>query len=60
MQMLMEDLEIEVVKIHVVETEAVMAEVALIELVEVRFEFALLVGTVPQWGTSGHLQLIAK
>ena len=51
---------IEVGEIDVVETEiVVVTEVALVELVVVQFEFALLLGIVPQWGSSGHSPLPA-
>jgi len=53
----------DVVKIEVVEkeivTEAVVPKVVLIEVVVVQFEFAVLSGNVPQWGSSGHSPLPA-
>ena len=52
-----EVVEIEVVVTQIVVTEAVVIEVA---LVVVHFEFALLSGIVPQWGSSGHSPLPAK
>ena len=54
-----EVVEIEVVVAEIVMTEAAMTKVALIELVVVQFEFALLLGIVPQWGSSGHSPLPA-
>ena len=53
MQMSMEDVETEIVEAVVVEVEMV-PEVGLIELAIVQFEFALLSGIVPQWGSSAH------
>jgi len=59
-QTLMEVVESEVVETEIAVTEAVVTEVALIELLLVQFEFALLLGIVPQWGSSGHSPLPAK
>jgi len=39
--------------------EVVEREIAQIELVIVQFEFAQLLGIVPQWGSSGHSPLPA-
>ena len=52
MQMLMEVVEREMM-------EVVEREIARIELVIVQFEFAQLLGIVPQWGSSGHSPLPA-
>ena len=51
-QMLMEVVEREMM-------EVVEREIARIELVIVQFEFAQLLGIVPQWGSSGHSPLPA-
>ena len=44
---------------EIAETEAVETEAVLTEVVVVHFEFALLSGNVPQWGSSGHSPLPA-
>ena len=44
----------EMVEIEVVETVTEDVLTALIELVVVQIEFVLLLGVVPQWGSSGH------
>jgi len=61
-QLLMEPeiAETEIVETDVVETEAVAAEAALIDVVVVQFEFALLICIVPRWGSSGHSPLPSK
>ena len=57
--MSMEDVETEIVEVQMV-PETVVPEVGLIELAIAQFEFALLSGIVPQWGSSAHSPLPAK
>ena len=59
-KMLMEIVETDVVEKEIVVIEAVAPEVALIEVLVVQFEFALLICIVPRWGSSGHSPLPAK
>jgi len=58
-QMLMEIVETEVAETDIVEIEAAVPKVLLIEVVIAHFEFAVLSGNVPQWGSSGHSPLPA-
>ena len=57
-QLMATDVKIEVVEKEIV-TEAVVPKVVLIEVVVVQFEFAVLSGNVPRWGSSGHSPLPA-
>ena len=54
-----EIVETEIVVTEDVVTEDVVTEVALMELVIIQFEFALLLGVVLQWGSSGPSPLPA-